>query len=93
MTTTGTFMSMHLFTGSVRAGSHPLRGWVVTMTFPDGQEIDAAWGASFSSIGSTVAAENTSWNGGLTPSSSTTLGFLGTLQNGNGVPTVTCSAV
>jgi hypothetical protein len=77
---------------TVRAGSTPIRGWIVTLTFPDGQAVSQSWAGSFSTVGSTVTAENTSWNGAVGASASTRVGFLGTWQGANGSPTVTCTA-
>lgn len=76
----------------VTAGSAPIRGWTVTWTFTNGQQVTHAWGATISSSGATVTARNASYNGSLGAGASTSFGFLGSWQGTNSVPAVTCTA-
>ncbi|MGW4947297.1 cellulase family glycosylhydrolase [Actinoplanes sp. NPDC004185] len=82
------------FQGEVKvtAGTAAVRGWTVTLAFPDGQTVTQAWSATVTSSGSTVTARNASYNGSLAAGASTTFGFLGSWAGTNGVPAVTCSA-
>lgn len=82
------------FQGDVKvtAGGAAIKGWTVTWTFPNGQTVSNAWGATVTSSGSAVTARNAAWNGGLAAGASTNFGFLGSWTGSNGVPAVTCAA-
>jgi hypothetical protein len=76
---------------TVTAAGAPLTGWSLSWTLAAGQRIDHAWGAEVSVGGEgTVVARNASWNGTLAPRASTTMGFVGSWQGSNPVPTVAC---
>jgi mannan endo-1,4-beta-mannosidase len=81
------------FQGEVRvtAGT-AIRGWTVTLAFPDGQAVTQAWNATVTSSGATATARNASYNGSLAAGAGTTFGFLGSWNGRNGVPVLTCSA-
>ncbi|PZG12244.1 cellulose-binding protein [Micromonospora craterilacus] len=76
----------------VTAGSAAIRGWRVTWTYANGQQISQAWNATVSSSGSAVTATNVSYNGGLGAGASTTFGFLASNTGTNSTPTLTCTA-
>ncbi|MEV6815052.1 lytic polysaccharide monooxygenase [Micromonospora sp. NPDC051296] len=76
----------------VTAGSAAIRGWRVTWTYANGQQISQAWNATVSSSGSTVTATNVSYNGSLGAGASTTFGFLASITGTNSTPTLTCTA-
>jgi mannan endo-1,4-beta-mannosidase len=82
------------FQGEVRvtAGTAPVTGWTVTLTFANGQRVSQAWNAVASTAGATVTARNETHNGTLAPAASTTFGFLGSWSGSNTPPTVTCAA-
>jgi cellulase/cellobiase CelA1 len=76
---------------TVRAGASAIHGWTVRWTWPSGQTVTNAWGATTSGSGSAVSATNLSYNGGLMANGSTSFGFQST---GTAVtPTLTCTAV
>ena len=77
----------------VTAGSAALRGWRVTWTYANGQQVASSWGATVSASGSAVTATNASYNGSVPAGSSTTFGFLGSWSGTNSVPTLTCTAL
>ncbi|WP_430786064.1 cellulase family glycosylhydrolase [Actinoplanes sp. G11-F43] len=82
------------FQGDVKvtAGGAAIRNWTVTWTFPNGQTVNNAWGATVTGSGSTVTARNAAWNGALAAGASTNFGFLGSWTGANGIPTPTCTA-
>ncbi|MDQ7910588.1 cellulase family glycosylhydrolase [Phytohabitans sp. ZYX-F-186] len=82
------------FQGDVRvtAGGSAISGWTVTLTFPNGQGVTQAWNATVTTSGATATARNVGYNGALGAGASTTFGFLGSWNGGNGAPTLTCAA-
>ena len=82
------------FQGDVRvtAGSTAIRGWSVTMRFPDGQTVGQIWNASATSNGTTTTARNVDYNGNLAAGASTSFGFTGSWANTNRAPTLSCTA-
>jgi mannan endo-1,4-beta-mannosidase len=82
------------FQGEVRvvAGTTAVRGWTVTLAFPNGQTVSQAWNATISGSGSTVTARNAGYNGALAAGAATTFGFLGVWTGVNGAPALTCAA-
>ncbi|MEH0936500.1 lytic polysaccharide monooxygenase auxiliary activity family 9 protein [Micromonospora psammae] len=76
----------------VTAGAAAVKGWTVTWTFGNGQQVTSSWNATLGSSGSTVTARNVSWNGALTAGAKTTFGFLGSWSGANTAPTPTCAA-
>nr|WP_240742399.1 lytic polysaccharide monooxygenase [Micromonospora zingiberis] len=75
----------------VTAGNAAIRGWRVTWTYANGQQVSQAWNATVSSSGSAVTATNVSYNGSLGAGASTTFGFLGS-GSATSTPTLTCTA-
>nr|MDT0661935.1 lytic polysaccharide monooxygenase [Micromonospora sp. DSM 115978] len=76
----------------VTAGSAAIRGWTVTMQFPDGQTVGQSWNATVTSTGSTATARNVSYNGTLAAGANTSFGLIGSWANTNRVPTLSCTA-
>ena len=65
----------------VTAGSAEINGWTVRWTVSSGQTITQVWNGTLAVSGSNVSISNTSYNGSLRASASTTFGFLA-----NGTP-------
>ena len=76
----------------VTAGSEAIRGWTVTWTYANGQQVTQAWNATISTSGSTVTARNVDYNGALAAGATATFGFLGSWNGSNPVPATTCTA-
>lgn len=74
----------------VTAGSSPINGWRVNITFPGGQTIQNYWNATVTPNGSGYVAENASYNGALGAGASATFGFLA--SGDAGTPTLSCAA-
>jgi hypothetical protein len=75
---------------TVTAGSAAIRGWTVTWTFTNGEQLTQAWNATATSSGVTVTAHNVDWNGALAANASTSFGYTG-----SGTPkpaTLTCTS-
>ncbi|MFV2021078.1 glycoside hydrolase family 9 protein [Micromonospora sp. LOL_023] len=78
------------FTGTVtitNTGSAPINGWTLRFAFPGAQQVTQGWSATWSQTGNRVTAGNASWNGGLAPGASVSIGFNGTHSGGNPRPT------
>ncbi|KAB1128673.1 beta-mannosidase, partial [Micromonospora sp. AMSO12t] len=78
---------------TVTAGGGAVRGWSVTWTYANGQQVTSAWNATVTTSGTRVVARNAEHNGSLAPGASTTFGFLGSWSGTNSVPTPTCTTV
>ncbi|GIG40359.1 DUF6055 domain-containing protein [Cellulomonas phragmiteti] len=78
---------------TVTATTSGVHGWILTWTQPPGLEIADSWGAEFSRSGSTITAENLSWNGSIANGASVTFGFNGTAEGDAAlaVPQVRCA--
>jgi chitin-binding protein len=76
----------------VTAGSSAIRGWTVTWTYANGQQISSSWGATVTTNGATVTARNVDYNGSLGAGAKTTFGFLGSHSGTNTAPTPSCTA-
>ncbi|MEH1126125.1 DUF6055 domain-containing protein [Micromonospora sp. CPCC 206061] len=77
---------------AVRAGTAPINGWTVSWTYANGQAISQAWNATVTSSGTSVLAQNVSWNGALAAGASASFGFIASSGGTNAVPTLTCTA-
>jgi Cellulose binding domain/Glycosyl hydrolases family 16 len=80
------------------AGSAAINGWTLKFTFPaSGQTVTQGWNATWSQSGQNVTATSMSYNGSLSPGTSTSIGFNGSWTTSNPVPTsftlngVTCT--
>jgi hypothetical protein len=75
---------------TVTAGAQALTGWTVTWTFPAGQVITNAWGATVNPTGPAVTARNAEYNGTVAAGGSTTFGFVA--SGAAAAPTPVCAA-
>jgi mannan endo-1,4-beta-mannosidase len=76
---------------TVTAGPAAIRGWVVTWTWPSGQQFTNTWNASVTSAGTAVTAKNMSYNGTLAAGTSTSWGFTASSTGANTAPAVSCA--
>ncbi|MGI5151797.1 cellulose binding domain-containing protein [Plantactinospora sp. CA-294935] len=74
---------------TVATGSAAIDGWTVRWILSSGQTVDQVWNGTLSISGSTVSVRNTSYNGSLPASGSTTFGFLGSGTPATASPTCT----
>ena len=75
---------------TVTAGGWALNGWTVQWTLAGGQTITQLWSGTLTTSGSTATVHNASYNGSLSPSASTTFGFI---ANGtSSTPALTCTS-
>ncbi|HZM75490.1 MAG TPA: cellulose binding domain-containing protein [Candidatus Limnocylindrales bacterium] len=74
-------------------GTVPITGWIVTLTFQNGQVISQLWGGTYTQTGSVVTVRNMSWNGNLQPNQSANFGFLSSWNGVNNAPTLTCTPI
>ncbi|GIG22249.1 hypothetical protein Cch01nite_29730 [Cellulomonas chitinilytica] len=61
----------------VTAGSGGVQGWAVSWQLPAGQQVTAVWNAQLGTSGSTVTAENMSYNGTLRSGEKAVFGLQG----------------
>lgn len=78
---------------TVTAGTAPITGWTVTLTFPSGQKVSSLWNGSPTWNGDVATVRSTAYNGSLAAGASTSFGFT-VMKNGNSAaPTLgTCTA-
>jgi lytic cellulose monooxygenase (C4-dehydrogenating) len=77
----------------VTAGPAAIRGWTVSWTFANGQQVSQVWNATVTTSGATVTARNASYNGSLGAGASSSFGFIGAWNGTNSVPVPTCTAI
>jgi cellulase/cellobiase CelA1 len=71
-------------------GASAITSWTTTWTLASGQTITQLWSGTLTTSGSAATVRNVSWNGALSPGSSTTYGFI---ANGTpSSPTITCTS-
>jgi len=77
----------------VTAGSSGVQGWAVSWQLPSGQQVTAVWNAQLGTSGSTVTAENMSYNGTLRSGEKAVFGLQGTSPAAvaRNVPQLTCT--
>jgi predicted carbohydrate-binding protein with CBM5 and CBM33 domain len=75
---------------TVTAGSAPIRGWTVTLTYPSASTVQQGWNATVTSSGNTVTARNATYNGSVAAGASTSFGFIS--SGTPATPTATCTA-
>jgi endo-1,4-beta-xylanase len=73
-------------------GSVATKTWRVTWTWGANQAIVNAWNAAITSSGTSVTANNMSYNGAIGAGGNTTFGFQASFSGTNTVPTLACSA-
>ncbi|WP_439941664.1 endo-1,4-beta-xylanase [Streptomyces sp. BBFR115] len=79
---------------TVKAGSSPITGWSVPVTFPAPQKVTALWNGSPSwDAGGTVATVRPTYNGSLAAGASTSFGFTVAKNGSSALPAVgACTA-
>ncbi|WP_328472721.1 lytic polysaccharide monooxygenase [Actinoplanes sp. NBC_00393] len=77
---------------TVTAGQAAIRGWTVTLVFPDGQTVGQSWNAQVTSDGPRVTARNVGYNGDLAAGATASFGVMGTWLGVNGAPALSCTA-
>ncbi|MCC2334472.1 DUF6055 domain-containing protein [Cellulomonas wangsupingiae] len=78
---------------TVTATTTGVRGWTVTWTQPPGLDVTEQWGAEITRSGTTVTADNLSWNGAIADGASATFGFNATASGdeARAVPELRCT--
>ncbi|MFI9605484.1 endo-1,4-beta-xylanase [Streptomyces sp. NPDC052043] len=80
---------------TVKAGSAPIKGWSVKVTFAPPQTVPSVWNgtASWDSSGTVMTVRDASYNGSLAAGASTSFGFTAMKNGNNATPTVgACTA-
>ncbi|WFE60711.1 lytic polysaccharide monooxygenase [Micromonospora sp. WMMD712] len=75
----------------VTAGSSAIKGWTVTWTWANGQQVSSYWSSTVTTSGSTVTARNVAYNGSLAAGGKTSFGFVASSNGTNTAPTPTCT--
>lgn len=65
----------------------PINGWRLSWTFGAGQQITQIWNAAHTQTGSTVTADNVSYNAAIPSGGTVSFGFNGSWSGANPVPT------
>jgi endoglucanase len=73
-------------------GTSATRGWKVTWTWANGQQVSGGWSATVSQSGAAVTAVNLSYNNVIPAAGNTTFGVQGTWSGSNALPVLTCTA-
>jgi alpha-galactosidase len=68
-------------------GTAPVNGWSLRWSFADGQQLNQAWGATYTQSGAQVTATNVSWNGSISPGATASFGFISSWSGSNAKPT------
>ncbi|WP_442929865.1 cellulose binding domain-containing protein [Micromonospora sp. WMMC241] len=68
-------------------GTTPVNGWNLRWSFVNGQQINQAWGATYTQSGTQVTATNAAWNGTVSPGGTVTFGFIASWSGANAKPT------
>jgi hypothetical protein len=69
-------------------GVRSIRAWKLTFTFPGDERISSGWNTTFTQVDAGVSATHTNYyDADIPPGASQALGFLGTWQSSNAVPT------
>ncbi|MFD0773671.1 cellulose binding domain-containing protein [Streptomonospora algeriensis] len=64
----------------------PIENWALEWDFPGDQQVTGAWSAEIDQSGSTVTAENVSYNGGIASGGTVSFGFQATHSGQNSAP-------
>jgi hypothetical protein len=67
-------------------GTSPVSGWTLGFSFAAGQRVTQGWSATWAQEGADVTARNLSWNAGIPPGGSVTIGFNGSSGGTNPAP-------
>ena len=68
-------------------GTTAVDGWNLRWSFANGQQLNQAWGATYTQSGAQVTATNVGWNGTISPGGSANFGFISSWSGGNAKPT------
>jgi alpha-galactosidase len=68
-------------------GTAPVNGWSLRWSFADGQQLNQAWGATYSQSGAQVTATNAAWNASISPGATASFGFISSWSGTNTKPT------
>ncbi|WP_308290801.1 cellulose binding domain-containing protein [Micromonospora sp. RL09-050-HVF-A] len=68
-------------------GTTAVDGWSLRWSFANGQQLNQAWGATYTQSGAQVTATNVGWNGTISPGGSANFGFISSWSGGNAKPT------
>jgi hypothetical protein len=77
------------FQGEVQVrnnGGGPVRDWSLTWTFPDGQRVTQAWGATVTASGDGATALPAAYNATIAPGTTVSFGFIGSWTGANRPP-------
>jgi endoglucanase len=77
------------FTGNVSITNlgQAVNSWNLVWTFPNGQRVTQAWGATTTNSGDTYTAKNVDYNAAIATNGAVSFGFNGSWSGTNGVPT------
>ncbi|MGV9981585.1 cellulose binding domain-containing protein [Micromonospora wenchangensis] len=68
-------------------GTTAVNGWSLRWSFDNGQQLNQAWGVTYTQNGAQVTASSASWNGLLSPGGSVGFGFISSWSGSNAKPT------
>ncbi|WP_328348023.1 cellulose binding domain-containing protein [Micromonospora sp. NBC_00421] len=68
-------------------GSTAINGWNLRWSFANGQQVNQAWGATYTQSGAQVTVTNAGWNGTIAAGASANFGFISSWSGGNAKPT------
>jgi poly(3-hydroxybutyrate) depolymerase len=68
-------------------GASAVNGWALAFSLPSGQTITNGWNATYAPTSGQVTATNVSYNAGLAPGASVSIGFQATHIGNSGPPT------
>jgi chitin-binding protein len=77
---------------TVTAGATAIKGWTVTMQFPNGQTVDTGWGANIVADGPNWVAGNVDYNGAIAAGASGSFSFQAYWLITNDPPKLSCRA-
>ncbi|WP_198166808.1 cellulose binding domain-containing protein, partial [Micromonospora rifamycinica] len=68
-------------------GTSAISGWNLRWSFANGQQVNQAWGGTYTQSGAQVTVTNAGWNGTIAAGGSANFGFISTWSGGNTAPT------
>ncbi|GAB3824714.1 hypothetical protein GCM10027610_003430 [Dactylosporangium cerinum] len=77
------------FQGDVKVtntGTTPVNGWNLAWSFPNGQVLTQAWGATYAQSGAAVTATSVSYTANIPAGGTVSFGFLANWNGTNAVP-------
>ncbi|GGM27752.1 MULTISPECIES: cellulose binding domain-containing protein [Micromonospora] len=67
-------------------GTTPIDGWSLRWSFANGQQVNQAWGATYTQSGAQVTATNVAYNASISPGGTATFGFISSWSGSNTRP-------